>query len=74
MVAAASGPSSYLRSIPSLPDTLLRVPHERLPHKQRLREARLLADITRRIRLARAIHELLHGPIDVEEVTWPDDR
>lgn len=73
MVAATSGPS-YLRSIPSLPERLLAVEHERLPHKHRLREQQLLAELKWRIREARTNHELLHGPIDVEEPTWPDDR
>ena len=72
MVAATSGPS-YLRSVPSLPDRLLAVPHERLPHKQRVREQLLLAQLKQRIRLARAAHEAVWGPIDVEEPTQPDD-
>jgi hypothetical protein len=73
MVAATTG-SSYLAGIPSLPDVLLAVPHEELPHRQRLLERRLTREILEKIRQARAAHEAVHGPIDVEPPTQPFKR
>ena len=71
MVQATTGPS-YLADVPNLPDELLAREHEELPHPQRLREQLMVAELARRIRLARSVHEASHGPIDVEPPTMPD--